>query len=116
MNLLVSGASGFIGKHLVRYLQEEGYCVHFIHSSRFECFVFGCFGHLAELLASDRPLEKAYVLSSGRHYTLRSLASLYERCTGSKLSIDWGGRPYRLREVMMPSSGLVLPGWCLRFH
>lgn len=69
------------------------------------------FGHLAELLASDMPLEKAYVLSSGRHYTLRSLASLYERCTGSKLSIDWGGRPYRLREVMTPWRGPVLPGW-----
>lgn len=69
------------------------------------------FGRLADLLASDRPLEKAYVLSSGRHYTLRSLASLYETCTGCKLSIDWGGRPYRLREVMTPWRGPVLPGW-----
>lgn len=69
------------------------------------------FGHLAQLLASDVALEKEYVLSSGRFYTLKTLAGFYEAYTGRKLFIDWGGRPYRPREVMLPWRGPVLPGW-----
>lgn len=69
------------------------------------------FEHLAELLHADVDLEKEYVLSSGHLCTLKSLVALYESYTGRKLAIEWGGRPYRPREVMIPWRGSVLPGW-----
>lgn len=69
------------------------------------------FGHLADLLHDGNDLEKEYVLSSGHLHTLKSLAGMYETYTGRTLSISWGERPYRPREVMTPWRGPVLPGW-----
>lgn len=69
------------------------------------------FEHLARLLHAGGVLDEEYVLSSGSQYSLRTLAALYENYTGRKLSIVWGGRPYRPREVMIPWRGPVLPGW-----
>jgi hypothetical protein len=31
--------------------------------------------------------------------------------SGRKLNIEWGGRPYRDREVMVPWKGIPVPGW-----
>ena len=43
---------------------------------------------------------------------LRTLASIVAEVSGRPLRIEWGGRPYRAREIMMPwTSGEVLPGW-----
>lgn len=69
------------------------------------------FLHLAELLSSGGPLADQYVLSSGELRTLRSLAETFTRVSGRPLHIEWGGRPYRDREVMVPWRGPVLPGW-----
>ncbi|MBQ6957454.1 MAG: NAD-dependent epimerase/dehydratase family protein [Bacteroidales bacterium] len=69
------------------------------------------FCRLVELLASDQPLGEQYVLSSGEHRSLRSLAATFERVSGRQLPIEWGGRPYREREVMVPWRGPILPGW-----
>lgn len=69
------------------------------------------FCRLVELLASDQPLGEQYVLSSGEHRSLRSLAATFERVSGRPLPIEWGGRPYREREVMVPWRGPILPGW-----
>lgn len=70
------------------------------------------FARLAEMLSN--PSEKIlpeYVLSSGRRFTLREFAEMYERKNKITLNIKWGGRPYREREVMSPYKGNVLPGW-----
>ena len=69
------------------------------------------FAHLAELLASNADLEDEYVLTSGQQISLRELAQLYCKVSGSKLNIEWGGRPYRDREVMVPWKGIPVPGW-----
>ena len=69
------------------------------------------FCRLAELLSSDRQLGEQYVLSSGEQRSLRYLAAAFERISGRQLPIEWGGRPYREREVMVPWEGPVLPGW-----
>ena len=38
--------------------------------------------------------------------------NIYKNVTGSNLRVDWGGRPYRRREVMVPTdNGVVLPNW-----
>lgn len=55
---------------------------------------------------------KSYTLSSGRRMTLKKLSQLFEKVTGEKLNIKWGGRPYRDREVMVPwEKGENVPGW-----
>jgi nucleoside-diphosphate-sugar epimerase len=53
-----------------------------------------------------------YGVSSGAPLPLRELAALYAQVSGQALAIDWGGRPYRPREVMVPWTRYqVLPGW-----
>lgn len=51
-------------------------------------------------------------VSSGNGISLRDLAVLFESITGKKLSIRWGRRPSRPREVIVPwDGGMSLPGW-----
>lgn len=69
------------------------------------------FIRLAEWLATEEPVADQYVLSSGEQRTLRSIAETFARVSGRELNIEWGGRPYRDREVMVPWKGPVLPGW-----
>ena len=53
-----------------------------------------------------------YGVSAGKRYTLRELAAIFEQVTGKKLDIQWGGRSYREREVMVPwTDARSLPGW-----
>lgn len=69
------------------------------------------FCHLAEMLSSGQQVDGQYVLSSGEQLPLRSIAETFSRVSGRTLNIEWGGRPYREREVMIPWKGPVLPGW-----
>lgn len=69
------------------------------------------FTRLAELLASDAELADEYVLTSGRQIPLKELAQLFCEVSGRSLNIEWGGRPYRDREVMVPWRGTPVPGW-----
>ena len=69
------------------------------------------FSHLVDLLANDEKLSDEYVLTSGHQIPLRELARLFCEVSGRKLNIQWGGRPYRDREVMVPWIGVPLPGW-----
>lgn len=56
-----------------------------------------------------------YAVSSGAPLPLRDLAAVYAAATGRSLNIEWGGRPYRPREVMRPwHAGRPLPGWQAR--
>ena len=56
--------------------------------------------------------EETYSVRSDNPVQLRELAMVYEEVTGATLNIEWGGRPYRAREVMQPwSRGETLPGW-----
>lgn len=53
-----------------------------------------------------------YGVSAGNPVKLRDLAAIFEKVSGKKLHIEWGGRPYREREIMVPwSSYKTLPGW-----
>lgn len=67
---------------------------------------------LANMLSDEtQSLESEYVLSSGVQLSLKELASIYERKNHVHLNINWGGRPYRQREVMVPYKGKILPNW-----
>lgn len=72
------------------------------------------FTHLAEMLSDGTELDDEYVLTSGRQIPLRELAKLFTEVSGRRLNIEWGGRPYREREVMIPWKGKPLPGWKAR--
>lgn len=71
----------------------------------------------AFILATERLLEnrienhKIYSVTSGKSIKLKELVNLYMKITGKQISIQWGGRPYRNREVMVPWQGEVLSGW-----
>ena len=56
-----------------------------------------------------------YAVSSGAPLSLRAVAAAVEQAVGKPLAIQWGGRPYRQREVMQPwTGGQPLPGWTPR--
>ena len=53
-----------------------------------------------------------YGVSSKNAIKLRELAAIFGKVSGKNLSIKWGGRPYRDREVMVPwNTYETLPGW-----
>ena len=60
---------------------------------------------LYEYIRKGETVERA-----SRRVTIHEL--LLERCAGAPLKMEWGGRPYRFREVMVPwSKGGPVPGW-----
>jgi len=53
-----------------------------------------------------------YAVRAQKRYTLKQLKDIFEKSTHSKLKINWGTRPYRDKEVMIPwENGAVVPGW-----
>lgn len=62
----------------------------------------------AYLLAAIRLLDgnvsqhECYAVSSGQPMPLRKLVDLYAEVNKQTVSVNWGARPYRYREVMVP--------------
>jgi len=53
-----------------------------------------------------------FAVKAIKRFSLKELAKLYEGVIGRKLNIQWGARPYREREVMVPwEDGKTVPGW-----
>lgn len=71
------------------------------------------FIHAAHLLRArpKKSLEPFYAVRPARAVSLRRVVDLYQRTTGSRVNVRWGKLRYRLRQVMTPWSGKVLPGW-----
>lgn len=60
--------------------------------------------------------NKSFVVTNKERPTLRELSIIFEEVSGGELSINWGGREYRDREVMQPYSlGSSVPNWRQRF-
>lgn len=70
---------------------------------------------LANHLNDNHPEVKngdTFAVKAEKRYTLKELAKVFEKVTGKKLNINWGRRPYREREVMMPwENGKIVPKW-----
>ena len=62
---------------------------------------------------SNRLLNgKSFAVKSAQRMSLKDLAELFQKVTGTKLNINWGAKPYRPREVMVPwENGETVPGW-----
>jgi nucleoside-diphosphate-sugar epimerase len=56
-------------------------------------------------------IVQSYSIRSDEQMTLREFVELFEQLSGKPLSVGWGERPYRKREVMQPWLGEKLPGW-----
>jgi nucleoside-diphosphate-sugar epimerase len=70
----------------------------------------------AFLIAKERVSQEIgsakYMLTSGNPIRLREIAAIYSKVTNTGINLDWGGLPYREREVMTPwHSGEKMPGW-----
>jgi len=65
----------------------------------------------AGLLVDGARRSERYDVSSGRPVALRDVVALYGQGVGRPVPVQWGGRPYRRREVMAPPVGRTLPGW-----
>jgi len=77
------------------------------------CRAFLRGAELAAGLVAD-PSQTAtavYAVSGGQRRTLRAVVETLEQAAGRLLPIEWGARPYRDREVMVPWSGPPVPGW-----
>ncbi len=56
--------------------------------------------------------SEVFAISSGTPIPLKKLVNMYLQIIGKKTQINWGGRNYRVREVMEPwDQGNTLPGW-----
>lgn len=62
----------------------------------------------AYLIAARRLIEgkveqhEIYAVSSGQPLPLRNVVELYAKATKQTVHVNWGARPYRFREVMVP--------------
>lgn len=55
-----------------------------------------------------------YHVGTGKGTSIRELAELFEKLTGKKCNIQWGGLPYRNRDIMhavAPTGKLIELGW-----
>ncbi|OYY42940.1 MAG: NAD-dependent dehydratase [Gallionellales bacterium 35-53-114] len=67
----------------------------------------------ANLLFDSKVIgHERYSVSSGKPVKLKELVRIYEKVANTTIPIEWGGRNYRDREVMVPwSRGNSLPDW-----
>lgn len=55
---------------------------------------------------------ECYAVSNPERKSLRELVAIYSAAVGKPVNVDWGGLPYRPREVMaLWTDFAVLPGW-----
>ena len=77
--------------------------------------IVDCFMLLADHLIRNNPTIRngeVYSVTAEKRFTLKELAIMFVEATGRKLNINWGGKPYREREVMVPwQAGRRVPGW-----
>lgn len=55
--------------------------------------------------------NKSFAIYSNSRMTLKEAALLFEKTTGKRISVKWGARPYKQREVMEPQMRIpIVPG------
>lgn len=72
----------------------------------------------AYLIAAQRLIEgkvaqqESYAVTSGQPIPLKKLVQLYAEATRQTVRVNWGARPYRFREVMVPwNNSQTLEKW-----
>jgi nucleoside-diphosphate-sugar epimerase len=63
-------------------------------------------------VSQQTPGHARFMVSSGKPLTVRELVTVIDNITGKPIQANWGKRPYRQREVMVPwNEGNTVPGW-----
>lgn len=82
----------------------------FIHVNDIVSFLIHCLSNEDKLANGG-----IYHVGTGRATTIRQIASLVENISGKECNINWGGRPYRERDVMYACAPVdqttSLTGW-----
>lgn len=66
------------------------------------------------LFKSQEAGHGVFFAAADEAQTLREIVALYGKISGYPVNVEFGGRPYRAREVMRPFVGERLPGWQAR--
>ena len=70
------------------------------------------FTAIDRLYANGECKHERFAVSSGTRLSLRKVVDLYSEISKKKISVNWGSKPYREREVMMPTDRAeILPHW-----
>lgn len=73
-----------------------------------ECFIAAS----QRLIGAKENFAEVYSVSSLTPVTLKELVEIFSHVACKPLNVNWGAKPYRFREVMLPwTSGNILPGW-----
>lgn len=60
----------------------------------------------------ERLSYDCYAITAGKRYTLKEMVCIYESIINKKLNINWGAKPYRQREPIIPLINFnILPKW-----
>lgn len=77
--------------------------------------IIAAFYLLSQLLQNNHSGIKngdVFAVKAEKRFTLKELASIFEKVSNKKLKINWGAKPYRERELMVPwIDSKVVPGW-----
>jgi nucleoside-diphosphate-sugar epimerase len=75
--------------------------------------VTAAFARAADLLLESAAPRLETYLVPGTRLTVQDLVARVAQATGRPIEVQWGGRPYRPREVMVPvaPAGRCLPNW-----
>ena len=83
-----------------------------IHMVHIDDIVNGYIQAYQVLKTTPTALFQVYGLPSKQAVTLRTLVGRLEKVIDKKIKINWGGRRYKDREVMIPTDAYeTLPGW-----
>lgn len=72
---------------------------------------------MAQTLISEmkRNELKAFGVTSGKSLSLKEIVAMLENKLSRRIKVHWGGRPYRVREVMTPWNLMAtVPGWATK--
>ena len=65
-----------------------------------------------DMIDKEKRINNKYSVCNTEEVTLKELVGIYEKIYNKELNINFGGRPYREREVMRPwNKGKILDGW-----
>lgn len=67
-----------------------------------------------EYLVSNSDISnEIYGVYTGKRFTLKQIVAEFEKVMDKKITVNWGGKPYKKREVMNPATVYSqLPNWC----
>lgn len=67
---------------------------------------------IQSVLNMDNGTYRKYAVRGKDPHSLKQIIESYLKLSGRNIRIQWGGRPYRNREIMNPKGiGTILPGW-----